>query len=292
MKFQFIHEHRTTWPISLMCRVLGVSRSGYYSWRERPASARQMADEELKLVIEAVHLESRSCYGVLRVYWRLRQLGWYCSRKRVARLMRELGLQGKKRRRYRPQTTDSNHSLPIAPNRLERNFSATAPNQKWCGDISYIETLEGWLYLAVVIDLFSRRVVGWAMSPKIDRFLVLDALEMAVKRRKPTKGLVFHSDRGSQYASVDFRDALTDHGILASMSRKGNCYDNAPAESWFATLKAECVDGRIYESQAVARTDLFDYTEVFYNRQRLHSTLGYLSPHAYEQQVTQLLNVA
>lgn len=292
MKYQFIHEHRNTWPIMLMCRVLDVSRSGYYNWRQRPVSARQMADEELKVVIKSVHEESRGCYGVRRVYWRLRQLGWRCSRKRVARLMRQLGLRGKKKRRYRPQTTDSDHTLPIAPNRLERDFSATAPNQKWCGDISYIETLEGWLYLAVVIDLFSRRVVGWAMSPKIDRFLVLDALEMAVKRRKPSKGLIFHSDRGSQYASTDFRATLADHGILASMSRKGNCYDNAPSESWFSTLKGECVDGQVYETHAIARTDLFDYIEVFYNRQRLHSTLGYLSPLAYEQQFTQLLNVA
>jgi len=292
MKFQFIHEHRDTWPISLMCRVLDVSRSGYYSWRKRPVSACKMADEVLKVVIQSVHKESRSCYGVLRVYWRLRRLGWRCSHKRVARLMRELGLRGKRRRRYRPQTTDSEHNLPVAPNLLQQDFSATASNQKWCGDISYIATTEGWLYLAVVIDLFSRRVVGWAMSDTIDRFLVLAALDMAIRHRKPVPGLIFHSDRGSQYASHDFRDALAASGILASMSGKGNCYDNAVAESWFATLKIEGIDGVLYGSRAEARTSLFDYIEVFYNRQRLHSKLGYLSPNDYEQEFNQLLHVA
>jgi transposase InsO family protein len=251
-----------------------------------------MADEVLKVVIQSVHKESRSCYGVLRVYWRLRRLGWRCSHKRVARLMRELGLRGKRRRRYRPQTTDSEHNLPVAPNLLQQDFSATASNQKWCGDISYIATTEGWLYLAVVIDLFSRRVVGWAMSDTIDRFLVLAALDMAIRHRKPVPGLIFHSDRGSQYASHDFRDALAASGILASMSGKGNCYDNAVAESWFATLKIEGIDGVLYGSRAEARTSLFDYIEVFYNRQRLHSKLGYLSPNDYEQEFNQLLHVA
>lgn len=292
MKFHFIHEHRTIWPISLMCRLLGVSRSGYYNWRRRPVSVRKMADKALTTAIKSVHQASRGVYGSLRVYWRLRQLQWSCSRKRVARLMRQSGLRGKRRRRFRPPTTNSDHALPIAPNLLKQEFSATAPNQKWVSDISYIDTSEGWLYLAVIIDLYSRRVVGWAMSHRIDRFLVLAALDMAVRSRKPAPGLIFHSDRGSQYASVDFQNALATHGFVASMSGKGNCYDNAPVESWFASLKVECVDGVRYKSWNEARSCLFDYIEIFYNRQRLHSYLGYLSPQLYEQQYNRLPHVA
>ena len=292
MKFQFIHEHRLTWPISLMCRLLGVSRSGYYSWRRRPTSARKMADKALTAAIESVHRASRGVYGSLRVYWRLRQLQWRCSRKRVARLMRQSGLCGKRKRRFRPQTTNSDHALPIAPNLLQQDFSATAPNQKWLCVISYIDTAEGWLYLAVIIDLYSRRVVGWAMSHRIDRFLVLAALEMAIRSRKPAPGLIFHSDRGSQYASADFQNTLAAHGMVASMSGKGNCYDSAPVESWFASLKVECVDGVRYKSRDEARSSLFDYIEIFYDRKRLHSSLGYLSPLAYEQQYDRLPYVA
>jgi len=292
MKFHFIHESRTIWPISLMCRLLGVSRSGYYSWQRRPVSVRKMADKALITAIKIVHQASRGVYGSLRVYWRLRQLQWSCSRKRVARLMRQSGLRGKRRRRFRPRTTNSDHTLPIAPNLLKQEFSATAPNQKWASDISYIDTSQGWLYLAVIIDLYSRRVVGWAMSQRIDRFLVLAALDMAVRSRKPAPGLIFHSDRGSQYASVDFQNALATHGFVASMSGKGNCYDNAPVESWFASLKVECVDGVRYKSRNEARSCLFDYIEIFYNRQRLHSYLGYLSPQLYEQQYNRLLHVA
>jgi putative transposase len=292
MKFQFIHEHRPIWPISLMCRLLGVSRSGYYSWRRRPASARKMADKALTVAIKSVHQASRGVYGSLRVFWRLRQLDWRWSRKRVARLMRQLGLRGKRKRRFRPRTTNSDHGLPSAPNRLNQDFAAAAPNRKWVSDISYIDTAEGWLYLAVIIDLYSRKVVGWAMSHRIDRFLGLTALDMATRSRKPAPGLIFHSDRGSQYASADFQNTLAAHGMVASMSGKGNCYDNAPAESWFASLKVECVDGVRYKSRKEARSCLFDYIERFYNRQRLHSYLGYLSPLAYEQQYAQLPNVA
>lgn len=293
MKFEFIDEHRTIWPITLMCRLLGVSRSGYYRWRKQPVSARKMADQALKVAIESVHQASRGTYGSVRVYWRLRQLKWRCSRKRVARLMQQTGLCGKKRRhRFRPHTTHSDHTLPIAPNLLKQDFSAAAPNQKWVSDISYIGTTEGWLYLAVIIDLYSRRVVGWAMGKRIDRFLVLATLDMAICTRKPAPGLIFHSDRGSQYASTDFRKALVRHGMIASMSGKGHCYDNAPAESWFASLKVECIDGVKYRSKAEARSCLFDYIEVFYNRQRLHSYLGYLSPQAFEQQYNRLPNVA
>lgn len=284
MKFEFIHEHRSCWPITLMCRLLEVSRSGYYRWRKQPVSVRKMADQELTVAIKSVHQASRGTYGSLRVYWRLRQLKWRCSRKRVARLMRQAGLHGKRRRRFRPRTTHSNHRLPIAPNLLKQDFSAAAPNQKWVSDISYISTAEGWLYLAVIIDLYSRCIVGWSMGKRIDRFLVLAALDMAVRSRKPAPGLIFHSDRGSQYASTDFRKALSKHGMIGSMSGKGHCYDNAPAESWFASLKVECIDGVKYRSRAEARSCLFDYIEVFYNRQRLHSYLGYLSPLAFEQQ--------
>lgn len=292
MRFAFIHEQRASWPISLMCRLLGVSRSGYYSWRRRPVSMRKMADKALMVAIKSVHQASRGVYGSLRVFWRLRQLQWRCSRKRVARLMRQSGLRGKRKRRFRPRTTHSNHALPIAPNLLNQDFSATVPNQKWVSDISYIDTAEGWLYLAVIIDLHSRKVVGWAMHKRIDRFLVLAALDMAVRSRKPAPGLIFHSDRGSQYASADFQNTLVAHGMVASMSGKGNCYDNAPVESWFASLKVECVDGIRYKSRKEARSSLFDYIEIFYNRQRLHSSLGYLSPLAYEQQYNRLPYVA
>lgn len=218
------------------------------------------------------------------------QLGIRCSRKRVARLMRENGIRGKRRRRYK-RTTDSEHTCPIAPNRLQQDFSATAPNQKWCADITYIATREGWLYLAIIIDLYSRIIVGWAINDDLSRHLVLAALRMATRRRRPGPGLIHHSDRGSQYASGDYQRIQDAWKILPSMSGTGNCYDNAPAESWFATLKVECVDV-VYDTKEQARRELFEYMEVFYNRQRLHSKLGYLSPAAFEQQHHQLVSRA
>jgi putative transposase len=290
MRFQFIDEYHNQYPITLMCRILDVSRSGYYAWRGRPPSARKMADQQLLEQIKAVHKQSRGRYGSPRIYEALLQLEIRCSRKRVARLMRQHGIWGKRPRRRR-RTTDSAHSLPVAPNRLQQDFSATAPNQKWCADITYIATGEGWLYLAIIIDLYSRLIVGWSIGDNLSRHLVLAALCMATGRRHPGPGLIHHSDRGSQYASGDYQRMLASWKMLPSMSGVGNCFDNAPAESWFATLKVECVDV-VYETKEQARTELFEYMEVFYNRQRLHSKLDYLSPVAFEQQYPQLLNGA
>lgn len=290
MRFQFIDDHRDEYPITLMCRVLAVSRGGYYAWRERPPSAREMANKQLLEEIRAVHKQSRERYGSPRIYEALLQLEIRCSRKRVARLMRENGIRAKNRRRYK-RTTDANHSHPVAPNRLKQDFSASAPNQKWCADITYIATGQGWLYLAIIIDLYSRMIVGWAIADSLSRHLVLAALRMATHRRRPGPGLVHHSDRGSQYASGDYQRMLAAWQMLPSMSGTGNCYDNAPAESWFATLKVECVDA-VYTTKEEARTELFEYMEVFYNRQRLHSRLDYLSPAAFEQQHHQLVNGA
>lgn len=282
MRFQFIDDHCAEFPVRLMCRVLEVSRSGFYAWRERPPSAREMANKKLLEEIKVVHKQSRGRYGSPRIYEALLQLEIRCSRKRVARLMRQHGIRAKGRRR-RKVTTDSRPDRPSAPNRLAQDFTAKAPNQKWCADITYVATREGWLYLAIIIDLYSRLIVGWALRDNLSRHLVLAALGMATRRRRPQPGLIHHSDRGSQYTSSDYQDALADWKIQSSMSGAGNCYDNAPAESWFATLKVECVDA-VYNSKAEARTILFEYMEVFYNRQRLHSQLGYMSPVNFEQQ--------
>lgn len=286
MRFQFIHDHRTTFPLTLMCRVLAVSRSGYYAWCQRPPSEREMANQQLLQSIQAIYEQSRERYGSPRIYAALLQLEFRCSRKRVARLMRQHGIRAKGRRR-RKVTTHSQHDQAVAPNHLGQNFSATAPNQKWCADITYVATREGWLYLGVIIDLYARLIVGWAIADNLSRHLVLAALSMATGRRRPQPGLLHHSDRGSQYASDDYQAALADWQIQPSMSGTGNCYDNAPAESWFASLKVECAD-TVYDTKAEARAALFEYMEVFYNRQRLHSHLGYLSPIAFEQQFHQL----
>ena len=290
MRFKFIDDHRSEYPVTLMCRVLAVSRSGYYAWRERPPSAREMANRQLLESIRVIHKKSRGRYGSPRIYEALLQLEIRCSRKRVARLMRQNGIRGKRRRRYK-RTTDSDHTRSIAPNQLGQDFSAYAPNEKWCADITYIATREGWLYLAIIIDLYSRMIVGWAINDDLSRHLVLAALRMATRRRRPGPGLIHHSDRGSQYASADYQRMLAGWQMLPSMSGVGNCYDNAPAESWFASLKVECVDV-VYHTKAEARAELFEYMEVFYNRQRLHSKLGYLSPAAFEQQHHQLVSGA
>lgn len=265
-----------------MCRVLGVSVSGYYAWRKRQPSARAEAEGMLVEQIRAVHAESRQTYGSRRVQAALRHDGLVCNRKRVARLMRLHGLRGCDRRRRRPSTTHARHHDPVAPNLLHQDFTADAPNQKWLGDISFIDTLEGWLYLASLEDVFSRKIVGWAMDEHMDADLVQRALEMALARRQPEAGLLHHSDRGSQYTSDDYRQQLARQHITVSMSRTGNCYDNAMKESFFATLKTECAN-RPFASRAEARTAIFEYIEVFYNRQRLHSALGYLSPEQFER---------
>jgi len=276
-----MQQHETEFPISVMCDVLSVSRSGYYVWRKKPASKRKQANAKLLEKIRAVHRESREAYGSPRIYQALKEQGIPCSESRVARLMREDGLRAKMKRRFKA-TTNSKHDLPIAPNLLNRDFSPAEPNQVYAGDITYIWTTEGWLYLAVVIDLFSRSVVGWAMDKRMTRQLVMNALTMAVQRRRPPSGVIFHSDRGSQYASADFQSLLTEHGMRCSMSRKGDCWDNAPVESFFGSLKQELVFHQRYATRFHARQSIFEYIERFYNRRRLHSTLGYKSPANFE----------
>jgi transposase InsO family protein len=281
MKFEFILAEKATWPIAFMCARLEVSKSGFYAWCGRPPSSRSLADQQLLGRIRAVHAESKGRYGSPRVHRELSAKGIHVSKHRIARLMRENGLRGRRRRRFR-HTTDSNHAMPIAPNTLARDFTAEAPNEVWVTDITYIWTREGWLYLAAILDLYSRRVVGWSMSERMTRQLVLDALSMAVRARTPPVGLLHHSDRGSQYASADYRAALVAAGIQCSMSRKGDCWDNAVAESFFSTLKAELVHEADWATRVEARTAIFEYLEVFYNRRRRHSSIGYVSPVAFE----------
>ena len=276
MKFAFIRAEKAQYPIVVLCRVLDVSRSGFHAWMRRAPSRRARVDAALAAEIAEVHATSRRTYGSPRVHAELRARGRRIGAKRVARLMRERGLQSKRRRRFKA-TTDSKHALPVAPNVLKRNFTVEAPNKVWVGDITFIWTREGWLYLAVLIDLFSRAVVGWSTSDRIDRVLALDALAMARGRRDVEAGLVEHTDRGSTYASADYRETLDAAGITCSMSRKGDCWDNAVAESFFATLKTE-LDVDDFATRAEARSALFEYIEVFYNRHRRHSFLGYDTP--------------
>ena len=283
MRYRFIEQHRQQFPIGTLCRVMGVSPSGYYGWRSRPESRRARQNRALVVQIKAAHRCSRQSYGRRRVHASLRQEGVCCSLGRVARLMRQAGLAGKRRRRGR-STTDSRHRLPVAPNLLARNFTATAPNQVWCADISYLPCAEGWQYLATVLDLHNREIVGWATGASLARELPLAALEMALARRQPPAGLIHHSDRGVQYACSDYQAKLASRGLICSMSRKGDPWDNAPQESFFGTLKTELVGDWGQPGRAQVARELFDYIEVFYNRQRLHSALGYLSPVAYAAQ--------
>ena len=265
-----------------MCKALNVSPSGYYAWRTRPVSAREMANRELVKRIEAVYNDSQETYGSPRVYLELKEQGVACSENRVARLMRLRGLQAKQVKRYK-STTKRNKKHPVAPNLLKRDFSADRPAQKWLTDITYIPTREGWLYLAAILDLYSRRIVGWAMSERMTADLTTNALKMAIRQHQPGAGLIHHSDQGSQYTDGSYQTLLKDHGIQASMNGVGTWYDNAPMESFFGTLKSELVHHRVYQTRDEARTDLFFYIEAFYNRRRRHSSLGYLSPEAYEQ---------
>jgi putative transposase len=280
MKYRFIEAHRDEFEVKTMCRALEVSRSGYYAWRSRPPSQRTQANQELVKHIKQVHRDSRQTYGSPRVHAELRKRGIHCNEKRVARLMRLYGIQAKQRRRYKV-TTRAVPGRLAAKNLLNRNFKAKRPNQKWVADITYISTREGWLYLATVLDVFSRQIVGWSMSNRLKSSLARNALKMALDRRQPVPGLLHHSDRGSQYTSSDYLRLLKEHHIQVSMSGKGSAYDNAMMESFFATLKTECVDHR-FETRAEARLTIFEYIEVFYNRQRRHSALGYLSPHRFE----------
>ena len=282
MRFAFIVAEKAAYPVRLLCRTLQVSRAGFYAWHTRPPAPRTRADERLGLEIAAIHAESRQRYGSPRVHAELADRGCRTSRKRVARLMRGRGLAARRRRRFRV-TTHSRHPFPIAPNVLARQFERAVPDQAWVTDITYIPTGEGWLYLAVIVDLCSRFAVGWAMSERVTDDLTLDALGMALARRRPAAGLMHHSDRGSQYASGDYQRLLAQHGIVCSMSRRGDCWDNAVAESFFATVKVELVHDAAWATRAAARTELFDYLELFYNGQRRHSALGYLSPRAFER---------
>ena len=284
MRYAFIEAHRAVWPIVIQCRVLAVSRSGYYQWRRRPVSARTQRRASLMAEIRKLHVGHRQSYGSPRVFRELRAQGEVVNEKTVAKVMREAGIRAKSDRKFRVTTTDSNHTQPVAENVLNREFTADQRNQKWVADITYIATLEGWLYLAAVLDLCTRKVVGWSMSQRIDSRLVVDALEMAISREFPDAGLVAHSDRGVQYASEHYQGVLTQHDIECSMSRRGNCWDNAPMESFFATLKKELVHHETYANREAARVSLFDYIEVFYNRERQHSALGYVSPLTFEKE--------
>jgi transposase InsO family protein len=273
----FIRDHVALFPVGLMCEVLGVSRSGYYGWASRAESARAAEDRGLAGEIRAVHEASRGRYGSPRVHAELRAQGRRVGRKRVARLMRGMGLAARRRRRF-CRTTNSAHPFPVAPNLLGRQFIAEAPDRVWLSDLTYIATDEGWLYLAVVLDLYTRRVVGWAMADHLGHELALAALDMAIERQRPAPGLIAHSDRGVQYASHAYRARLQAHGMLCSMSRKGDPLDNAPMESFFATLNGELVDDADYRTRDKARAEVFQYIKGFYNRRRLHSGLGYLTP--------------
>jgi len=283
MKFQFIDQHQTEFSITVMCRVLGVSRSGYYAWRNRPVSPRKMANDILLEQIKAAHQKSRQTYGSPRIQAELVAQGIKCGHNRVARLMRSNGLRANQKRAFKVKTTDSNHDRPVAPNLLDQDFEAQQRDQKWVTDITYIPTAAGWLYLALVMDLYSRRIVGWAMSDSLERQLVINALQMALITRRPPPGLLHHSDRGSQYASEEYQRLLTQHQLRCSMSRAGNCYDNAPMESFFGTLKTELIHHRHYATRAEARTDIFEFIELFYNRFRRHSALAFQSPVVFEQ---------
>lgn len=282
MKYRFMEEHCGAHNVGKMARTLKVSRSGYYAWGVRPRSERDRYDEELLEAIREIQKDCRHRYGSPRVTKKLQRQGYRVGHNRVARLMRENGLGACQRRRYR-STTDSKHNLPVAENLLNRKFDVAEANRVWASDITYCATADGWLYLCTVIDLYSRKIIGWSISTRMKTDLVLQAFMMALMRRRPPKGVIFHSDRGSQYCSHAFRERIEGHGFLQSMSRKGDCWDNAPAESFFKTLKSELCGYRAFGSRKEARLAIFEYIEVFYNRERLHSSLGYLTPAEYEE---------
>lgn len=284
MKYAFLLAHEEHFQVTTMCRVLEVPRSGYYAWRHRGESPRGAENRRLDEAIRCIFDRHKGRYGAPRVTLELRDEGWTVSRRRVAKRMRALGLRAKAARKYKA-TTQSKHTLPVAPNRLEQNFTAPAPNRVWVADITYLWTEEGWLYLAVVLDLYSRAVVGWAMAERMTRDLVINALTMAIWRRRPAPGLVVHSDRGSQYASRDYQQVLEKHGFLCSMSRKGDCYDNAAMESFFHSLKVEQVHDVRYRTREDAKAEVFEYIETYYNPVRRHSTLNYLSPREFEKRM-------
>jgi putative transposase len=288
LTFQFIADHSEHWPVTWMCEALEVSVSGYYAWAGRTESPAEQRRQELLGVIEEVHVEVKQRYGSPRMTPELNDRGYTCSENMVAKLMKAHGIQAKAPKRF-IRTTDSNHQLPVAENLLDRDFDPSGPNEAWSADITYIPTREGWLYLAVVEDLFSRMIVGWSMDETMASRLVVDALEMAIQRRRPEAGLLSHSDRGSQYASDHYQRVLVSEGIVCSMSAVGQCWDNAPVESFFGRLKCEIASDVMFSSRDQARAEIFEYLEVFYNRVRRHSSLGFLSPVDYERAYNQKL---
>ncbi|MBM3281111.1 MAG: IS3 family transposase [Candidatus Handelsmanbacteria bacterium] len=282
-RYQFVAEHCRQWPVEEMCQVLEVSRSGFYDWQGRAESPRAVAQRHLDAAIKKAYHASKGRSGSPKIAFSLQNQGWSVSKNRVARRMRKLELRSIVSRRFRVTTTDSRHEEPIAPNLLKRGFTVAGPNQVWVGDITYLPTRQGWIYLAVFIDLYSRRVVGWAVSTSLSQEVVLKALQQALTRRRPPRGLIVHTDRGGQYAAQAFRSLLQRHGLVQSMSRKGNCWDHAVAESFFHLLKTELVYHARWEDHLDSYHDLFEYLEIFYNRERFHSTLGYLTPAQFEQ---------
>jgi len=284
MRYQAMRDHEERVPVRVMCRALAVSPAGYYAWAARPESRRTAANRRLVTMIRAIHTESRNTYGSPRIHATLQAQGQRIGERRVARLMRLSAIRAKTVKQWQA-TTNSAHPYPVVPNTLNRQFAVAHPNQVWAGDITYVWTAEGWLYLAVVLDLYSRRVIAWGMGSRLTQELATAALTMAIEHRRPASGVVHHTDRGSQYAATRYREVLASHGLTASMSRRGNCWDNAVVESFFHTLKTELVYHRHYITREEARQDIFEWIEVFYNRVRRHSTLGYMSPMEFEMKV-------
>lgn len=283
MTYRFIEQHKDRWSVRLLCQTLEVSPASYYAWRQRPRSEQQQRRDTLVVQMRTIHAEVKACYGSPRIHKELVARGHDCCVNTVAKLMRGNHIRAKTARKFRVHTTDSDHDLPVADNLLDRQFNPSHPNEVWLADITYVATREGWLYLAAVEDLYSRRVVGWSMADHMESRLVVDALEMAVQRRLPDERLLAHSDRGSQYASDHYQRRLGQHGITCSMSRRANCWDNAPMESFFASLKKELIHDADFATREEAQVAIFEYIEVFYNGQRRHSSLGYVSPAEYEQ---------
>ncbi|MEW6003391.1 MAG: IS3 family transposase [Nitrospirota bacterium] len=281
-KYRFIEEHRGEFRVEKMCKVLKVSRSGYYAWRIKKPGKRQQENQSLLVRIQEIHKQSHRTYGSPRVTVELKEQGITCGKNRIARLMRENGIRAKTIKKYKA-TTDSNHKYPVAENLLGDGIQADMPNTVWASDITYISTEEGWLYLAVIMDILSRKVIGWSLKPRLTQELVIEAFRKAIRQRNPVSGLIHHSDQGSQYASTEYQRLLKEYGIMPSMSRKGNCYDNAYVESFFHTLKTELIYDERYRTRQEAILSVFDYIEVFYNRKRRHSALGYKSPAEFER---------
>ena len=291
MKYGFIRDQANDYPVNLLCRLLSVQRSGYYDWRDRPGKVIPAEELALRRRMKALFAASRDSLGSRTMAKNLRQEGFEIGRDKTRRLMKQLQLKVKQKRKYKV-TTDSKHNFPVAKNVLNRQFSPSAPNQAWGTDITYLWTQQGWIYLAVVIDLYSRRVVGWSIDRRMKKALVIRALMMAVNLRKPPPGLIHHSDRGSQYASHDYQKLLRQYGLICSMSRKGNCWDNAPVERFFSSLKREWTGDRLYRTRLEAIADVREYVAVYYNSKRLHSTLGYITPMNYEKRLNKVSGIS